>query len=46
MIVWSDEAKHTYEEIIDDLLKKWPLTIAIDLENKTNDLLNKLLDNK
>lgn len=46
MIVWSDEAKHTYEEIIDDLLKKWPLTIALDLENKTNDLLDKLLDNK
>lgn len=46
MIVWSDEAKHTYEKIIDDLLKKWPLTIALDLENKTNDLLDKLLDNK
>lgn len=46
MIVWSDEAKHTYEEIIDDLLKKWPLTIALGLENKTNDLLDKLRDNK
>ena len=46
MIVWSNEAKQAYEEIIYDLLKKWPLTIALDLEQKTNDLLDKLLENK
>ena len=46
MIVWSDEAKKTYEAIIDDLLEKWSLNIAIDLEEKTNDLLDRLLDNK
>lgn len=46
MIIWSDEAKKTYENIIDDLLKKWPVNVAIDFEERINDLLNKLLDNK
>lgn len=34
MIVWSDEAKKTYEAVIDDLLKKWPVNVAIDFEEK------------
>lgn len=34
MIVWSDEAKKTYEAVIDDLLKKWPVNVAIDLKKK------------
>lgn len=46
MIIWSDEAKNTYEEIIDDLLKKWPIKIAINFEQETNDLLDRLLLNK
>ena len=46
MIVWSDEAKINYEVIIDDLLKIWPIKIALDFESKTTDLLNALLTNK
>ena len=44
-IVWSKEAKITYEEIIDDLLIKWPIDIAIDFETRTNNLLDKLILN-
>lgn len=46
MIVWSNEAKKTYEAIIDDLLNKWPVNVAIDFEEKTTILLDRLLDNK
>jgi plasmid stabilization system protein ParE len=45
-IVWSDEAKLTYESIIDDLLKKWPTDIALDFEKRTNELLDNLKQNK
>jgi hypothetical protein len=45
-IIWSNEAKITYEEIIDDLLIKWPIDIALDFENRTNNLLNQLILNK
>ncbi len=45
-IVWSDEAKTTYENSIDDLLKKWPIEVALDFEYKINDLLNHLKQNK
>ena len=46
MIVWSDEAKKTYEAIIDDVLKKWSVKIAIKFEEETNNLLDSLLQNK
>ena len=40
MIVWSDEAKSTYEEGIDDLLiKKGSVKVALDFEQKTNDFV-------
>ncbi len=45
-IVWSTEAKTTYENIIDDLLKKWPNDIALEFEQRTNDLLEQLKKNK
>lgn len=45
MIVWSNEAKKTYEAIIDDILKKWPVNIALDFEQETNNLLDRLLEN-
>lgn len=35
-LIWSDEAKTTYNGIIDYLLKEWHTEIAIDFENKTN----------
>lgn len=46
MIVWSNEAKEAYEAIIDDILKKWPVKMALDFEQKTNHLLDRLLENK
>lgn len=46
MIVWSNEAKVTYEAIIDDILKKWSVDIALDLEQETNNLLDRLIENK
>jgi len=46
MIIWSDEAKITYDDTIDGLLKKWHIEIAIDFEDKTNDLLDRLKINK
>ena len=45
-IVWSDEAKITHNGIIDYLLKEWHKEIAIDFEDKTNDLLDRLKINK
>ncbi len=45
MIIWSDEAKKGYEKIIDDLLNKWPVNIALDFEQKMNELLDNLLKN-
>jgi len=46
MIIWSDEAKITYNGIIDYLLKEWHIEIAIDFEDKTNELLDRLKTNK
>lgn len=45
-LIWSDEAKTTYNGIIDYLLKEWHTEIAIDFENKTNNLLDQLKINK
>lgn len=44
-IIWSNQAKIFYEEIIDFILEQWPPDIALDFENKTNDLLDKLKKN-
>ncbi len=43
-IIWSDKAKVSYEEIIDDLLEQWPIKIVYDFENLVNSMLNKLLN--
>ena len=45
IIVWSDEAKKAYKTIIDTLLDNWPNKIALDFEQETNKLLDKLLQN-
>jgi plasmid stabilization system protein ParE len=47
MIIWSDEAKKTYEAIIDDLLEKWPVNAALELdfERQTNTLIDNLKGN-
>ncbi|RLD63591.1 MAG: type II toxin-antitoxin system RelE/ParE family toxin [Bacteroidetes bacterium] len=44
-IIWSNQAKFSYEEIIDFILEQWPTDIALDFENKTNNLLDKLKKN-
>ena len=40
MIVWSSESKLAYENIIDDILEKWNIEIALNFEKLTNNLLN------
>jgi hypothetical protein len=45
-VVWSDEAKTMYELIIDDLLTKWPLEIALKFEQNTTELVDLLKQNK
>lgn len=45
-LVWSNEAKQTYETIVDDLLKKWPIEITINFEDETNAVLDRLKINK
>jgi hypothetical protein len=42
IIVWSDEARKTYDNTIDDLIDKWKIEIALDFEEKTNSLLDHL----
>lgn len=42
IVVWSDEARKTYDNTIDDLLIKWQIGVAIDFEDKTNALLDHL----
>ena len=32
IIVWSDEARKTYDNIIDDLIDKWKVAITINFE--------------
>ncbi|RFC54976.1 type II toxin-antitoxin system RelE/ParE family toxin [Brumimicrobium aurantiacum] len=42
MIIWSEEAKYSYENIIDDILAKWNVKTALNFEQKVNNLLEKL----
>jgi hypothetical protein len=41
-VIWSDEAKITYRQTIHDLLQKWPIEIAIRLEDSVNSLIHNL----
>lgn len=45
-INWSNKAKEQYEKIIDDLLERWPIQIALDFESLTDLLLKNLVINK
>lgn len=45
-IIWSEQAKNSYEKIIDFILEQWNSDIALDFESKTNTLLDKLKQNK
>lgn len=42
IIIWSDEARKTYDNTIDDLIDKWGIEIVIDFEEKTIELLDHL----
>ncbi len=44
-IIWSDQAKLSYEKTIDFILKDWSLDVALDFENRTNKLLDNLKKN-
>lgn len=45
-IIWSEQAKNSYEKIIDFILEQWNSDIALNFESKTNTLLDKLKQNK
>jgi plasmid stabilization system protein ParE len=46
MIIWSNQAKVSYEKIIDDLLDRWTIEVAYEFENLTNELLDRLIVNR
>jgi len=45
-IIWSKQAKKSYEKIIDNLLKEWSFDIALKFENLTNSTLDNIRNNK
>ncbi len=45
-LVWSDEARNTYDNTIDDLIDKWEIDIVLDFQEKTNTLLDHLKNYK
>jgi mRNA-degrading endonuclease YafQ of YafQ-DinJ toxin-antitoxin module len=45
-IIWSKQAKKSYEKIIDNLLEEWPFDIALKFENLTNSTLDNIKNNK
>jgi len=45
-IIWTEQAKISYEKIIDNLIEKWNTDIAFNFENLTNEILDKLKTNK
>ena len=45
-IIWSEQAKISYEKIIDNLIEKWNTNIAFNFENLTNEILDKLKTSK
>jgi len=46
IIIWSNQAKYSYENIIDNLLKNWNIEIVLSFEKFTNELLDNLKTNK
>lgn len=46
MIVWTAQAKRSYEAVIDDILNKWTVKTALTFEQRINDLLVRLLKNQ
>ena len=40
IIIWSDEARTTYNTTIDNLIDNWKIEIVLDFEERTNSLLD------
>lgn len=45
-IIWSEQAKKSYEKTIDYLLERWTIDIVLKFENLTNNTLDNLKKNK
>ena len=45
-IIWSNQAVITYEDIIDNLLLRWNVDVALEFESLTNNILDKLKSNE
>ena len=45
VIIWSNQAKISYENIIDNILKQWSIEIALKFELLTNKFLDTLKKN-
>ncbi len=45
-IIWSEQAKKSYEKTIDNLLERWTIDIVFKFENLTNITLDNLKKNK
>jgi len=45
-IIWSEQAKKSYEKTIDNLLERWTIDIVLKFENLTNSTLDNLKKNK
>ncbi len=45
-IIWSEQAKKSYEKTIDNLLERWTIDIVFKFENLTNNTLDNLKKNK
>ena len=46
IIIWSNEARISYNNTIDDLIENWPIEIVLDFEKRTNNLLGHLRNHK
>ena len=45
IIIWSEQAKVSYEKIIDNLLNECTIDIALNFETLTNKLLDNIIIN-
>lgn len=46
IIIWTNQAKVSYEKTLDFILEQWTPNIAFDFEKRTNKLLDTLKNNK
>ena len=41
-IIWSRQAKLSYNKLVDDILEKWDYTVAEKLQSKVDTLIDNL----